>query len=79
MLSTSGARERKGTSQRVSSTPDSAKPSMVREMIRKAKLLSSFAATMRWASTWLKRVTQAIVKASRLARRGERRLMARAR
>ena len=66
--SASSRRARKDSSQRVSATPDSAKPSMVREMIRKAKLLSSFAETRRWTSTWRNRVAAAVMKARPHAR-----------
>ncbi len=70
-LSTSRRRGRSAESHRLSTTRESAKPSIVSETIRNAKLLSSFAATMRWARTCVKSVTPAVVNARRQARRGE--------
>jgi len=77
-FSTSRMRGRSAPSQRLSTAPESAKPSIVSETIRNAKLLRSFAATMRWARTWVKSVTPAVVNARRQAPRGESRPMCRA-
>src|SRR5258708_14722328 len=53
---------------RDNTTPEKANPSMVREMTKNAKLLTSFAITRRWTRTWVKRATNAVVKASGRAR-----------